>query len=96
MLKTDEGKERFPKEDSIWANKHKISEDSTREQVIELYEKEILEKNQKGEITKEQLQFLKPFGLAAELFLKGKKLGCWCKPEACHGDVLIKLINEYC
>jgi hypothetical protein len=22
--------------------------------------------------------------------LKGKILGCWCKPKACHGDVLVK------
>jgi hypothetical protein len=28
--------------------------------------------------------------------LKGKVLGCWCKPESCHGDVLVKLINETC
>ena len=26
--------------------------------------------------------------------LRGKVLGCWCKPNKCHGDVLIKLINE--
>jgi hypothetical protein len=26
--------------------------------------------------------------------LKGKVLGCWCKPQACHGDVLIELIKE--
>ena len=26
--------------------------------------------------------------------LKGKNLGCWCKPERCHGDVLLKLITE--
>jgi hypothetical protein len=25
--------------------------------------------------------------------LKGKILGCWCKPEACHGDILLKLIK---
>lgn len=25
--------------------------------------------------------------------LKGKQLGCWCKPEKCHGDVLIELLN---
>ena len=25
--------------------------------------------------------------------LKGKRLGCWCKPEGCHGDVLLELIN---
>lgn len=27
--------------------------------------------------------------------LEGKVLGCWCKPDACHGDVLVKLISEY-
>ena len=26
--------------------------------------------------------------------LKGKKLGCWCKPLPCHGDVIIDLIKE--
>lgn len=26
--------------------------------------------------------------------LKDKILGCWCKPEPCHGDVLIKLLDE--
>lgn len=26
--------------------------------------------------------------------LEGKVLGCWCKPKSCHGDVLIKLIEE--
>lgn len=26
--------------------------------------------------------------------LKGKALGCWCKPQSCHGDVLIELLNQ--
>lgn len=26
--------------------------------------------------------------------LKGKELGCWCKPNQCHGDILIKLLAE--
>lgn len=26
--------------------------------------------------------------------LEGKTLGCWCKPQACHGDVLVKLVKE--
>lgn len=25
--------------------------------------------------------------------LKGKRLGCWCKPDACHGDVLVELVE---
>lgn len=26
--------------------------------------------------------------------LKGKTLGCWCKPKSCHGDVLVELANR--
>lgn len=28
--------------------------------------------------------------------LKGKVLGCWCKPARCHGDVLMELVEKYC
>ena len=24
------------------------------------------------------------------------RLGCWCKPEDCHGDVLVELVNQFC
>lgn len=24
----------------------------------------------------------------------GKILGCWCKPQACHGDVLLELLDN--
>ena len=30
----------------------------------------------------------------AILALEGKVLGCYCKPLACHGDVLVKLWHE--
>jgi hypothetical protein len=26
--------------------------------------------------------------------LKGKVLGCWCKPLACHGDILAELVSK--
>ena len=26
--------------------------------------------------------------------LDGKKLGCFCKPLACHGDILVKLVKN--
>jgi hypothetical protein len=26
--------------------------------------------------------------------LKGKVLGCYCKPQRCHGDFLAKLVNK--
>jgi hypothetical protein len=25
--------------------------------------------------------------------LRGKVLGCWCAPNACHGDVLVRMAN---
>ncbi len=27
-------------------------------------------------------------------YLDGKTLGCWCKPLPCHGDIIIKVLNE--
>ena len=36
----------------------------------------------------------KPELLADLHELKGKVLGCWCKPKSCHGDILVKLIKE--
>ena len=32
--------------------------------------------------------------LAALPELKGQTLGCWCKPQSCHGDVLAALANQ--
>lgn len=26
--------------------------------------------------------------------LDGKRIGCWCKPTDCHGDVLVKIRHE--
>lgn len=30
----------------------------------------------------------------AKTLLKGKVLGCWCHPKACHADVLARIANE--
>lgn len=32
--------------------------------------------------------------LASLKELEGKVLGCWCKPQACHGDVLVELLDN--
>jgi len=75
---------RYPFEDSIWANPYKITETQTREQVLKLYREYIEEKLKSNpEMIKELIK------------LKGKKLGCWCKPECCHGDILVELITKY-
>ena len=72
--------ERFPKNDSVWANPYKIGKDGSREEVIERYKKYIIEKIKNGECDLTELH--------------GKNLGCWCAPEECHGNVLIQLINQ--
>lgn len=64
---------------SIFANPYKIGVDGTRKEVLEKYE-QYLRNN-------EEL-------MARIMELDGKVLGCWCKPAACHGDVIIKIINE--
>ena len=81
-------KERFPKQDSIWANPFKIGRDGTRDDVLCKYEKLLRDKlytNDVNKATTYKQDLLK---------LDGKILGCWCKPEPCHGDVLLKLIEE--
>lgn len=31
---------------------------------------------------------------AAKRELRGKNLVCWCAPQACHGDVLLRIANS--
>lgn len=35
-----------------------------------------------------------PHLMAALGELRGKMLGCWCKPGPCHGDILARLADE--
>lgn len=76
--------ERFPKSDSIWANPFKINDEDDRNIVLKKYKKYMIKKINNDDNLKKKL-----------LKLKGKNLGCWCHPEACHGDILIKLIDKY-
>ena len=67
-------------EGSKWANPFRISSSNSREKVVKLYELYI--RNNRvllGDIHE----------------LKGKNLGCWCRPRLCHGNVLEKLISDF-
>lgn len=63
---------------SKWGNPFIIGKDGTRERVIEKYE-----------------EYLKnsPKLLTALSELEGHDLVCYCYPQACHGDVLLRLAN---
>ena len=67
-------------EASVWANPFSVKKWG-REGAIKRYEEKL-----RG----------KPELLARLPELEGKILACWCKPKACHGDVLLRLIEERC
>lgn len=63
---------------SIWGNPFSIGADGTREEVIEKY-REYLTNSPLMHHVRE---------------LRGKILGCWCAPLACHGDILAAIANQ--
>ncbi len=64
---------------SKWGNPFVIGVHGTRDEVIQKYEVYL-----RG----------KPELLAQLPELKDEVLGCFCKPQKCHGDILIKLYKE--
>lgn len=69
---------------SYWGNPYSMYEDGdNREEVIRKYkydfDYEKFPNKDKSEVYK----------------LAGKRLGCFCKPQACHGDVLADFLNSW-
>lgn len=63
---------------SKWHNPYNIKIYS-RDKCLELYQKYIIETDSLYSSIEE---------------LKGMKLGCWCSPEKCHGDILIAIFEH--
>lgn len=64
---------------SKWGNPFIIGQDGDRALVIKKFKHYLIHS---------------PKLMAALPELKGKTLGCYCAPRACHGDVLLELANE--
>jgi hypothetical protein len=64
---------------SKWGNPFKIGRDGTREEVLAKYEAYIRARPDLMECLEE---------------LRYAVLLCWCYPERCHGDILVKLLEE--
>lgn len=64
---------------SIWGNPFEIGSDGTRREVIEKYRQWVV--NQ-------------PYLMERIHLLRGKRLGCWCCPRPCHGNVLADLADQ--
>jgi len=62
-----------------WGNPFIVGRDGTQEECVEKYRAWVP---------------TQPHLMAQLSFLKGKRLGCWCKPKPCHGDVLAELANK--
>lgn len=64
---------------SIWGNPYVLRHESERAEVIRRYREYLLGRQD----------------LLARLDeLRGKRLGCYCAPKPCHGDVLAELANK--
>lgn len=68
---------------SIYGNPFQIGKDGDRQQVVEKYKNYFYKKIHTDEDFKNQV-----------LNLKGKRLGCFCKPHACHGDIICEYLNK--
>jgi len=68
---------------SIFGNPFKIGKHGTREEVIALFKKCFYHELEINPEFKEQV-----------LKLKGKTLGCYCKPLPCHGDVIVEYLER--
>lgn len=67
---------------SVWCNPSHVGVHGTRDECIEQYRlhlKVLLDANPELHLQLEAL--------------RGKRLGCWCKPHACHGDVLVEVLE---
>src|SRR4051812_46171174 len=65
---------------SRWENPfplRKNATDAERNEVIAKYRAHLIAQIEAGEVTRADLEAL-----------HGKRLGCWCAPLACHGDVI--------
>lgn len=63
---------------SKWGNPFVLKRELDRAAVIEQYRAWIVQQ---------------PDLMAVLGELRGKVLGCWCAPRACHGDVLVALVD---
>lgn len=64
---------------SPWGNPYKIGQDGTRQEVLAKF-RTYLDKHP---------QLVRQ----ARVALKGKRLGCYCHPLPCHGDIWVQYIE---
>lgn len=76
---------------SKYGNPFKIGPDGTREEVIVKFERYFWDNFDYGH----EDTVGRKFSEQDLCHLAGKRLGCYCFPNKCHGDVLSKIVEEY-
>lgn len=91
--------------DALFCNPFPTSKTRTREEAIDLFEvlmrmrlglpvgPTVLE-GQAHAVMKGDVAMGPGFWREELRKLAGKRLGCWCHPKTCHGDVLVRLLGE--
>lgn len=68
-----------------WGNKYRIGM---------LYKGKRLNRTDVLKLFREYLDEHPELVAQAKIYLKGHDLICWCKPEACHGDIWLEYIYK--
>lgn len=83
-----------PRKGQAWGfgNPFELGKDGARAEVIYRYQKWLVhgESFDNPKATPERRQWI----LDNVKTLKDKRLGCFCKPQACHGDVLVWMADN--
>jgi len=76
---------------SVLGNPYVLKKESDREEVIAKYELHLRDrlKNPKDPIT---IEFYRILALSKTTNLS---LMCWCAPKPCHGEVIVRLLQEF-
>lgn len=65
---------------SLWGNPFKVGRDGNRQECLDKFRDYLKDKPYLIEAAKEML--------------KGRVLGCYCKPLPCHGDIWVEVIEK--
>jgi len=69
--------------DGYWGNPYSVSRDGGREAAVALYKEYLYER------LKTDAEFARRIRE-----LKGKRLGCFCVPKKCHGEVIVEFLEQ--
>lgn len=70
-------------QDGYFGNPIRLEHEGQREEVLQKYEAYFYDRIQKDPEFRSRIHAL-----------KGKTLGCFCKPKLCHGDIIADYVNN--